>query len=339
MNGLQKCSVNGYLVVIGIDFTFIIMKYSIAAILLGVLTLNSFAQNYIPIPDSNVVWRESSGFGHNIDNNTTESHYQLFAAAKVTFDTLEYFEIRKTGYTISMIPFLQGGFTNKFVNYLRNDSAQQRVYIRDEWGVERILYDFNLQPGDTIPHSWYGMHPDDSVVVDSIKMVWFGNVPHRWFALSCYTSGDWLCSSSTLIEGVGCIHGLLSPISNCTETGWYNLACFSRNDSAFAISFNDAAYAGTTCWLYSDVKPLENSPYALSVSPNPLSSMLHLELKGAHEGGFTFSVFDPTGRQVVTRQLSATTADLNSADWSPGIYFWVASQGNRVLGTGKVVKE
>ncbi len=328
-----------YLVVIGFDFTFIVMKYSMAAILLGVLILNSFAQNYIAIPDSNVVWRESSGFGHNIDNNTTASYFQLYPAAKVTFDTLEYFEIRKTGYTISMIPFLHGGFTNKFVNYLRNDSAQQRVYIRDEWGVERILYDFNLQPGDTIPHSWSGMHPDDSVVVDSIKTVWFGNVPHRWFALSCYTSGDWLCSSSALIEGVGCIHGLLSPISNCIETGWYNLACFSRNDSAFAISNNDAAYAGTTCWLYSDVKPLDNSPYALSVSPNPFGTLLHLRVDKDLLDGYDFFVYEVTGKSVTRQHVSSFLSDISSADWLPGIYFWIATSNGLLLGKGKLVKE
>ena len=316
------------------------MKFSVVAILLLLITHSGIAQGYIPIPESNVVWRESFGFGHNIDNNTTESHYQLFPAAKVTFDTLEYFEIRKTGYTVSMIPYLHGGFTNEFVNYLRNDSAQQRVYILDNWGVEHILYDFNLQPGDTIPHSWYGMHPYDSVVVDSIKTIWFGNISHRWYVLSCYTPG-WsaFCSVSALIEGVGCIHGLLSPITNCTETGWYDFECFSSNDSAFAISYNDAAYAGTTCWLYSDVKPIDDSSYALSVSPNPLKSTLHLEMQGAHEGGYTFSVFDLTGRNVITHQLFSSNTDINSADWSPGIYFWIANHDDKVLGKGKVVKE
>jgi hypothetical protein len=53
--------------------------------------------------------------------------------------------------------------------------------------------------------------------------------------------------------------------------------------------------------------------------------------------GLVFSLYDLTGREIMTTTLSEQAATYPVADYSPGVYLWQVSEGDRRLSTGKLV--
>lgn len=139
--------------------------------------------------------------------------------------------------------------------FLREDS--NRVYFREFDQEEGLLYDFNLQAGDTTyVISIQCWEPVERIVlnVDSIEI--FGITRTRWHF--DYTEWDiW-------IEGIGSLFGPLNSIFPCW-TDWYvDLLCYYENDTLCFINENfDECYL-TLVGIY-DINKMSN----IKISPNP----------------------------------------------------------------------
>ena len=61
-----------------------------------------------------------------------------------------------------------------------------------------------------------------------------------------------------------------------------------------------------------------------SCYPNPLKDQLHISMNNLQVGSYTFSVFDMSGRQLLTQDLNINSASfntqLNTSSWPKGIY-------------------
>ncbi len=79
----------------------------------------------------------------------------------------------------------------------------------------------------------------------------------------------------------------------------------------------------------------------ISVFPNPLRTFAEVKiLKNNFQPPFEFSVFDLSGRKIISMEnISAETFQISLEGISPGIYLYKLSSEKKIIGTGKIIVE
>lgn len=77
---------------------------------------------------------------------------------------------------------------------------------------------------------------------------------------------------------------------------------------------------------------------SLKLYPNPTSEFATIEIDGALENA-TLTVFDVTGKQLFTHNMSANTYELDVKNYTPGIYLIVVKNGNSNFNQKLIVKK
>ena len=145
-----------------------------------------------------------------------------------------------------------------FVGGIREESHV--VYFKmGDWN-EGILYDFNLQVGDTAyVTNLYCMNMQ--IVVSDIDTVnYFGVDRTRWLF------DDW--SEESWVEGIGSLSGPLhTDFANCIFDVWFELLCFYQEDSLFYIKPGEDECFQTSVGI--DEKSFSHT---MLILPNPVQS-------------------------------------------------------------------
>jgi hypothetical protein len=107
---------------------------------------------------------------------------------------------------------------------IREDSG--KVYFKNEYG-EGLLYDFNLEAGDTAYVT--NLYCEEiQIIIDSVDTVNYFGVDWKRFSLA------W--SEEYWFEGIGSTCGPFhSSFFNCIFDVWFELLCFSENDTLLYI--------------------------------------------------------------------------------------------------------
>ncbi len=287
----------------------------IIIIFLFISTLNSFAQTYFPFPDSIGVWKQTSSFYQ--PNGQGDTHYNIFMNGDTTIDGASYNKlyIYSCGQIIifppSPIPifdcpidtsnsFYYGALreVNKRVYFLPDSLYNSsRVYpfcftsnTGNGWpslNEELLLYDFNVNVGDTVIYEILDslkmvIISIDSVLIQSSYRKRFNyNLLYNW-SMQCVPFGTGL----NYVEGIGDINsGLFSLFIWYFENGEY-LNCFEDNEVTFS---NNGGY------ITNSLNELSNEPN-LKIYPNPSSSKLFIELENPTQT--TICLFDINGKEV-----------------------------------------
>jgi len=136
------------------------------------------------------------------------------------------FERRDVNYNWLWVPppnNCEGSYTyDSFRILIRQDSL--KMYVRDLDGIDNLLYDFDLEVGDTLPIT-YNLYLDD-IVVTGIDSLLVGSSFRKVFEIPDYNP-----AGNNLIEGIGFTTGLLD-FFYCPEFPTI-LECFVQNDTAY----------------------------------------------------------------------------------------------------------
>jgi hypothetical protein len=221
-------------------------------------TVSTVAQTniYHPFPDSNATW--------NFDYTQAQCMFgYAFEQYSITLDgdTLingttcqKLFSPYVDFYTLgSCSPFNTAGYKGA----IREDESMRKVYlIAPNESTEQLLYDFNLQLGDTI-QGVLSSFTFGSVVVESIDSVLIGNDYHkRWNINNSF--------GISVIEGVGSTYGLINATPGyITDAHMYSLECFSIEGVS---QYPDPS---ADCRIITSVPiPVANAD-SVSIVPNP----------------------------------------------------------------------
>lgn len=178
---------------------------------------------------------------------------------------------------------------------------------------EQLLYDFNLQVGDSLPLSFNNFSPN--VVVTAIDSVYTPYGYRKRFALSGDTWAQYL------IEGIGTDKGLIEPIQTPLECG-YNLICYSLNDSTYYPG------SGSNCELTNALKEYVNV-VNFSISPNPFNTFTTIKLDET-SGTTELIIYNLYGQKIKSLSIdSATEFVLERENLVSGIYFISLKQKNK----------
>jgi hypothetical protein len=298
---------------------------------------------YHPFPDSGAVWIEMYGTGHSNlcccsgGPCVEERYFQHFLRGDTVIGINSYKKICKSGRYRWYIsgpptcpPWCTGNwawnyFAEQYVGAIRQDTSQRKVFfVPSSASSEALLYDFNLNPGDTLPPSYINYNYPNNII-SSIDSILIGNNYHKKYNIS--TPG-----AASLIEGIGSTFGLLysvDPPFEFTNT----LLCViidSSNvypDSLIACLFETGAH-----------ELLPDNNYLL-ISPNPTTNQLTIENgKWKMEN---VEVFDVIGKRMIAlplNPLKGTFAEINVSGLSAGIYF-VRVKTEKGVANKKFVKQ
>jgi type IX secretion system substrate protein len=307
------------------------------------LTAKSQTSVYFPFPDSTIVWRQEGkveGFSCCCSGTLClkEDHFQYFLNGDTLIGAFVYKKIYQTGNGVEHIvgpyncpPWCTSNdqyyyYNNIYSGSFRQDTAQRKIFfIPPGFTQDTLLYDFNLNVGDTLPPSWTNYYPSNYVI--SIDSILVGGFYHKRFQLSSSAFPN----EVAIIEGIGNSLGLLSPLySNINVSNFYNmLLCVTVNSIPV---YPDTS---TVCNLASQINDVSYN-LSFSIIPNPFSEKLNIKLNN-----FTTAevvLYDITSRKILQQKFT-NSVSLNTIELAKGIYLYEVRNKNGVIKKGKVVKD
>lgn len=236
----------------------------IKTIVLISLTLSLSAQtpNYF---ENNPEWRQSADCADGLPCVEEQDYVYYINGDSIVNDTI-YQKIYKHGILVKewydsppIPPSCDTSWNfNHFYALVRQE--EKRIYFR-QWGdPEVLLYDFELEVGDTLPITWNQWHED--IIVTGIDSLLVGSSFRKVFNLTQQ-------SSPQLIEGIGHEGGFIEPFPPILECG-NTLLCFALDNITYYPNFNDP------CDLTVNILPVK-SQEIIKYYPNPVIGELTIE--------------------------------------------------------------
>lgn len=204
--------------------------------------------------------------------------------------------------------------------------AGKKVYSYDLMNsVDTLLYDFDLQVGETLPLTI--INSDTDITVTAITNFQVGNETRSIFDLSSN-----LGVSEKLIEGIGHDKGLLGTMQPF-EFFESNLICYSRNDTTYYDNGVDV------CDLNVGLNEFQSN-IKVEVFPNPTSDYLTITSSQFAEIQ-SFEMVDLLGAKctIMVDFSSSEKAILNLESLVSGNYILQVHQRNGEVYRLKMVKE
>ncbi|MCP4179842.1 MAG: hypothetical protein GY756_18940 [bacterium] len=162
-------------------------------------------------------------------------------------------------------------------------------------GNELLLFDFNLQQGDTmhLQAKSYGIDSTGKAVVDSIGFMQIGGVNRRWISVSPIIGYN-VGISGKIVEGIGPIEHYFFPeyiagIADASEGDAFR--CIWDNST---IVYN--SNITPQCDYITGISEIIPNEY-IKVSPNPFSDICQIEFIDNHisQNNIEVNVYDASG--------------------------------------------
>jgi hypothetical protein len=291
---------------------------------------------YHPFPDSNAYWLEDELHQQypDIDN----LYFNYFLKGDTTLFGNIYHKVFESGGEITQEIVNPYSYSQRFYNQLsyagaiREDSLKHIfLYWSSSPLHDTLLYDFNLQVGDTLPPYLSGGYNVN--IITSIDSILIG----KTYRKRCNT---YWCS---IIEGIGSTQGLLEIIGAPNmdgPQGSSSIQCFLQNDTTFYSPYYDTCipYNGTTV-VYSVPKIVQQSG-SFSIYPNPSAGTLSINytVNAENQKGI-LNLYNLLGQAIKSTAVTGNNGVMteNISSLTNGIYYYTLSIGEKLVAVQKVV--
>ena len=255
---------------------------------------------------------------------------KYYVNGDTTINSFVYKQIFESGwrqYDLPNIGLINCGESGTYSNaqpsfFLR--SADKKIFIRqNNVSDERILYDFNLSVGDTLPITVN--NPSPEIIISAVDSI---ITPVGYRKRFAFTGGN--SSGGYIIEGIGSTRGLIESIPAELECN-YTLSCFSL--------MNEAFYPGnaSTCLIQTNVDEQNTNDFAVKISPNPFSGETNIYSEEPLNQA-TLILNDSFGKEVkFNPSVSGHTVTLSRDELPAGLYCLRLMQDGRLLASRKLI--
>jgi hypothetical protein len=280
------------------------MKQLISFLFGALLSVNCLAQSFV---DTNKVWHvgQWSGLAPNF------CYTQVYQFKQDSIVNNQTYSVLKFSTDSTLINWYEAGL-------FREDTMLNRVY----WLInnqEELLYDFNLNVGDTakVASSFGYPYPNCGfeMIVDSIAYHdYFGVTRKHWYFNTPYYNNP-----EIWIEGIG---NLFGPIENkvfiCLADYLPDLLCYSEGSVLKWINgtYND-------CTINSTGISEDQNSFEINCLPNPSSDIFQFQTNSVEEK--LIHIFNAMGECVYQTLVNSNQFELQLD--KPGIYFMKVSCG------------
>jgi len=317
-------------------------KNTISIILLSFLSvcLQGFAQEYLPIPDSNAKWIMVNGDGWGGDDYTDLELADF--KDDTLINSLEYIKITQR--------YLGGG--GYYVGAFRNGDPGKAYYVPRDSINEYTLFDFTANTGDTVENvayhfeGWGGEFDDVyDFIVDSTGYVQCG--PYNLKYLYLHTDAVFppeVEGPLIWVEKIGCLQGgIFNSMSHVFLSN--HIWCMHYNDTVYyhgtPWGIGYFVYLNDSCVNPQHVNIPENNLYDISFSPNPFHNALHI-VGLPQLPDMKLSIYDLSGKKLFQKGLSLEDNSrliITDLKIKPGIFIAVVTSGKETLFTEKLIKK
>ena len=213
---------------------------------------------------------------------------------------------------------------------------QNKYYLRNLVGEEGLAYDFSLNIGDTVEiNNPFGALPVEAIVtnIDSV-FIEPGNEWRKRISLYEYQyffiGEDW-------IEGIGSSAGLtVSGMDMTLLTGGddYTLLCYYEEDE---MLFKSSLY--NLCYYpIVDIPEINQGEGDVSLFPNPVNDISYLKIQNPENKNCTIVIYNLYGKLMQKFSISSSVEiEINSKDYSNGVYFYSVLKENELVCPGKFI--
>ncbi len=293
------------------------------------------AQDYHPLIEDDKTWLEAYHVGSNICSY--ESVYQMRFGDDTLIEGNVYRKVLRRGFNPTSPgpycpPFVADDFeTEKSHVFVREDTATRQGFVwafTEEFpeGHDVMLYDFSLEPGDTIPISYYTTH-NTVITVDTVMDVNLlnGETRKAWFF-------DHF--AKYYVEGIGGAFGLLNGYMTAICC-YHQLHCVQQNGVSLfpPVGYGSDLYCS---WIVSSTAEMPQP--AILVYPNPGVGQITFDIEFTSYGysDLQLTLFNLAGQQILATPLRDGKNDFTINEGS-GMYLWRLSNNNEIVRTGKLV--
>ena len=280
------------------------MRLTFAALLLAVC-INTSAQ-YSAFPDSSAFWDQTEWWVWWPGPCPVNDQNDLWINGDTVIGAFTYHKLYQTGFVSSICP-PPGYSYSVYKGGIRQDTALKQVYYAEpNVSGYHLLYDFNLNVGDTLPVS-FGLGEQNIVIgIDSVLV---GMNYHKRFLLSSIFQPSPADTTYALIEGVGFTYGLLNPMIPWFEGG-SQLNCFWHNGDTYPANSN--------CQLSIDIDEIAETEFA--IYPNPASDKVFIS-SDFSGGESRYFICNGSGQRVAEGPIEAEMMSISLTDLPEGVYF------------------
>jgi hypothetical protein len=291
-------------------------KHLMSLIMIFALT-TSYAQLYQPFPSDSTTWREMRRFFFSPLEEKWDYEYSI--SGDTVISGMSYHKIVHGGtyetYNIAvMYPYLTSGPSAQNEGYkgaFREDLSRHVYFRPAEDTVERLLYDFNLNVGDTLPEMYNNSTATVNIVF-SIDSVVVGTQFRKRYNIVCPGSSP--TPYVSLIEGMGSTFGLLAQLFPPFE-GDNRLLCFKRENISV---YSDPMYP-YPCELPTSTEEMTGPAVSSLIFPNPTRGTVTVRRKGTRE--LRLDVIDVLGKTVLSVDEEQEDYQLDPGQLPRGMYY------------------
>lgn len=254
------------------------------------------AQTYVPFPDSNAIWRQ---YHHHYDsgiNGLVCHEFQDYIKGDTIINGITYKNVWSKGYF--GLPVVNCNMYHGHGPKLAYREINKQIfYILYPDTSEFILYDFNLNLGDTCIYPEFYGFPGNYRIITLIDSILINGTFRRRYLLSDTTL--WLpplldSNYVAIIEGIGSTYGLLPDLMPNWQEKYDELVCFHQDGIDYMVSGSPCNYLDD-----SEIVPPEKK---VNIYPNPAGDAIYIEdFEGVF---FDFILYDLTGRIILKKDIA-----------------------------------
>jgi hypothetical protein len=296
------------------------MKKKVLITILTLYALNAFCQFF---PEGEAIWTSYSA-----DVFATTRNFQFIQTGDTLINENFY---QKMYYSYEAwddyADTLLRGKYKEYKGAIRPVNSEKKVYyIPKDSSTEVLLYDFNLELGDTIP-VWHDNFPNPKIV-RSIDTIIVGGEQLKRFKIG-NSKSDTSIFGNMIIEGIGSIKELLY-IDNHLE-GFYGFKCFWNKDTDFNYPENCKTITLST-------NELMESKINFQVIPNPCFNYFTISTQEIRFENFWFNLTDINGNILLHQEFNSNNHRINLESLSSGLYFLLVYNKTDLIYNEKIVK-
>ena len=301
------------------------MKKSFHITLFVFISVLSYGQSYHPLPDSNAKWCILYN-DHIIPPPIWgyTNYWETYYAGDTMISNRDYKKIEKTEYDI----FCLNTVINQpgYIGALRDDRNQKKVfYIPKGDTVEKLIYDFNLDTGDTL-YSYLNFY--QPLVVAFVDSVLIGNEYHKRIV---FRYGE-----AEIIEGIGSITGIVEELT-AFEGG--SSLCALYTDTTLVYPEHPCNLSSTDTCLTRIPETELNNP-EISIFPNPAKNRLQIKIQSELiSKNPAIKIISTEDKICKSKIITNEITKLDLTDIMPGLYIAQIILENNIIFSKKLIIE
>jgi len=283
--------------------------------------------------NNNPIWEAEMHAYSGWDCTGTDDVYNYYINGDSVIGAFTYKKVYKKGVfnqiNSSCLPINITYYNNTLPSFLlRSLDKQMFVYLLDEQ-TEYLLYDFDLEIGDTLPET-YTYNASNTSGVFTVSAIDSVETPNGFLKKFSLLLNGTNYQNDALYEGAGSTGGLIEPIFPNFLSGYHQLNCYSLIDTTYFPVLNESASCNFNASLFE-----MSDEIAHSVAPNPFSVETEITLGESING--ELGIYNLQGKLIEQIEFIGSTVKIQKGNKGEGVYFYRITENERPIATGKLI--